>query len=337
MIAAGSTTGTITIPIAAEQAGGNKTFHLVLTGATNADLGASSQAVGTITKAPVASIAPATVTNGLAGTTTDMNFTVSLSQAASSAIVLDYQTQSLAGDTAASGTDFGTSGTSSAVTGQVMFAAGQTTGQITIPILGSSTYQPDKTFHVSLSVDPSSGPVVVNPSTSAVGTIHSGVAQPTATIADATVNETTSATTTMNFGVTLSAPSGTDTTITYNTVKQMGDTANGGSDNTVAGVDFQSVTGGTLVIKAGQTQGNIAVPIGAELAGPSVTFHVVLTGATGGGTLGTTTSALGTITNSIPAPSASIQSLATIAEPSTGSQNLSLTVTLSAPLGMMWS
>ena len=326
VIPAGQTSGTITIPIAAEAAGADKTFHLVLSSPTNATLGAQSSAVGTIQNfvgSPQVSVADTSVMNGASATT--MNFAVTLSKPSTDAIVLDYQTQVQAGDTAAAGTDF------TAVTnGQITIPANTTTINIPIQTVGSSTYEPDKTFHLSVSLDSSSPGRAIAPAGAALGTITSSVAKPAVSITNSSVSESTSAAATMTFNVSLSAASGQDVTIQYNTASLTGDTATGGADVTTQGVDYQNVPSGTLVIPAGQTTGTISIPIAAELAGPSKTFHVVLSSATGGGQLGTSAQALGTIQNTIPQPSATIQPTATLAEPASGSQNMNFVVTLSA-------
>lgn len=327
VIPAGQTSGTVTVPIAAETPGADKTFHLVLSSPSNATLGTPSTAVGTIQNfvgAPTVSVADTSASNGAAGAT--MNFAVTLSAPSTSAIVLDYQTVSQTGDTAVAGTDY-----TGVTNGQITIPANTTTINIPIQTIGTSTFEPTKTFHLQVSVDASSPGRAVAPATPAQGTINSANAQPTVSIADSSVSESTSTATTMNFTVTLSAASGQDTTVQYNTATLSGDTATGGASTATQGVDYQNVPSGTLVIPAGQLTGTVSIPIGAEVAGPSKTFHVVLSSATGGGQLGTAVQAQGTISNTLAQPAATLQPTATLAEPASGSQNMNFTVTLSAP------
>ena len=261
--------------------------------------------------------------------------TVTLSAVSAVPVTVDYTSQNVTGDTALAGIDYGTKGISSPVTGQVTIPAGQTTGTISIPVLGTSVYEPTKTFHVGISADANSTSLLTVPTSgsSAVATIKNPITEPTVTIADANVTETSTQATTMNFTVSLAdasgaaTQSGQDVTITYSTATEANATP---ADNAQANVDYQSVTSATLVIPAGQSSAVISIPILAEFAGVDKQFHVTIDNVSGGATAGTTTSAVGTIFDKVPAPTATIQN-SSLTAPTTDQQGMPFTINLSAP------
>jgi len=165
-IAAGQKSGTITVPIAAQLAGHNKTLHVEITSATNAYLSATASATGTIANniaKPVASIqSTATALEPTGSGTTNMSFTVTLGSKSSVDVTLNYQ---VTGVTAVAGTDF--TPPNSQGTGTLTILAGQQTGTITVPILANPNVAPSAQLIVSIT--PANGDVTVN-SQKGVGT-----------------------------------------------------------------------------------------------------------------------------------------------------------------------
>ncbi len=90
---------------------------------------------------PTLSVADLTVAEGNTATT-NANFTVSLSKAATTPVTVGYTT---ANGTATAGTDY------TAGTGTLTFAPGTTTQTIAVKVLGDTTVEPDETFTLALS------------------------------------------------------------------------------------------------------------------------------------------------------------------------------------------
>ena len=114
---------------------------------------------------PTISIDDASITEGDSGTS-QLTFTVKLSQAASGPVTVNYST---ANGTATAGSDY------SALTGTITFAAGETTKTITIPVTGDTAVEANETFTVTLA-SPSGATIADG---SATGTIvNNDVAPP---------------------------------------------------------------------------------------------------------------------------------------------------------------
>jgi len=90
--------------------------------------------------APVLSIADASTEEGDSGTR-DLVFLVTLSKEADAEVRVDYSTQD---GTALAGTDY------TAVSGTLVFAAGETEKSVVVPILGNTEVEGNKTFAVKL-------------------------------------------------------------------------------------------------------------------------------------------------------------------------------------------
>jgi aryl-phospho-beta-D-glucosidase BglC (GH1 family)/ribosomal protein L35AE/L33A len=124
----------------------DETFLLRLTSASGATI-ATSQATGTIQNddqapsTPSISIGNATLTEGNSGTA-NMVFTVTLSQASTSAVTVRYAT---ANGTAIAGSDY------NAASGTLTFAAGQTSKLVTVAVRGDTLAEAAETFKVQLS------------------------------------------------------------------------------------------------------------------------------------------------------------------------------------------
>ena len=155
-----------------------------------------------------ASIGSSSVTNVTSnGATTLMPFTVHLSQPSSVPVTVNYSTASLVGDTGVAGVDY-----VGVTNGQVVIPANATSATFNITVIGNSLNQADKTFHVKLT-GATNNVVLASGSSTALGTIHSGVPLPTVTVQPATASEGGVEV----FNVSLSAASGQVVTFTYST------------------------------------------------------------------------------------------------------------------------
>lgn len=124
-----------------------ETFAVKLANPSGASLGTAT-ATGTVTNddvapatPPTVSIANATVAEGNSGTST-MAFTVSLSKAYDKTVSVGYAT---ANGTATAGQDY------TAASGTLTFAAGATSQQINVGIIGDTAVEPSETLTVTLS------------------------------------------------------------------------------------------------------------------------------------------------------------------------------------------
>lgn len=122
----------------------NRTFLLNLINPVGATL-ATAQATATITPLPIVpqiSVAGPTVAAPLAGATTTADFTVTLDQPAASDVSIDYATVD---GTALAGTDY------DAVSGTLLFAAGETSKTLSVTVHGVSGVVSDRIFDLELS------------------------------------------------------------------------------------------------------------------------------------------------------------------------------------------
>lgn len=234
---------------------------------------------------PVMTIANASLTEGNSGSA-NMNFTVSLSSVAASTVTATYALTdgtATGGAACTTGIDFINAG------GTVTIASGSSTGTINVTLCGDTIYEADETFTVALSAPVNA--TLGSPS-SATGTIRNDDAAPSISIAAASVTEGDSGAKTLSFAVTQSAVSGLTTTASY---ALSNGTATGGASCS-GSTDFVN-TVGTVTIAAGATTGTIDVSIcGDTTYEPDETFSVTLSSPSNA-TLGTPSSATGTIVN----------------------------------------
>lgn len=261
IIAPGTSSNTITVNVAGETLfETDETFTVTLTNPSGATI-ADGTATGTIVNddaPPTITINDVTLGEGNAGVT-PFTFTVSLSNPSTLPVSVNYTTTP---DNATPVTDF------TPAAGTLIIAPGDTSGTITVNVIGDTLFEPNEQFFVNLS-DPVNG-TFGDPS--GLGTIVDDEAQPTITINDVSQNEGNAGTTPFQFTVTLSAPSGTPTSINWSTAPG---TATSGTDFTPAS--------GTLVIPAGTLSGAIVVNVPGDTGfEPDETFFVDLTSATGG-------------------------------------------------------
>lgn len=237
---AGQTTKTIAVSILGDlhYEATDETFEVLLFGASGVQI-ADATGVGTIVNTSpldpqqTITVADGTLVEGDSGTA-NMTFDVTLNggPAATDTVI----TFTVVNGTAKGGTDY-----SVPVSLTVTIPAGDTSAQISIPIIGDETDENDETFTVVLT---DAGTVPIETAV-ATGAITDDDAAPTASINSVSVVEGSPAI----FTVTLSEVSGKDVTIKWLT-------ANG---TAVAG-DYTAVTTEqTLVIPAGQTTGTISV------------------------------------------------------------------------------
>nr|MBC8184547.1 T9SS type A sorting domain-containing protein [candidate division KSB1 bacterium] len=249
-IPAGSTTGTISIPIVNDSMlEENENFFVNLLISVNATI-SDDQGVGTIVDNdgnPTITISDETGQENIG----NMSFTVTLSNASYMAVSVDYQTNESSAKTPA---DYTTK------TGTLTIPAGSTTGTIVIPIVDDAIDENSETFFIDLS-NPVNATLADN---QGVGTILDNDAPPSISISDETENENIE---TMTFTVALSGSSGYDISVDYQT-----------NDGSAFAPDDFSATTGTLTIPAGSTTATFTVAIVDDaLDEENENFSVILT------------------------------------------------------------
>ena len=138
---AGTTIGTITVPISDDDVNeGDETFTVTLSNASGATLGTAS-ATGTIRNryTPTVSISGG---GGKEGDDDAIAFAVSLGRAATATVTIDYATSN---GSATAGDDY------TATSGTLSFAAGETGKTVSVPIADDNENESDETFTVTLS------------------------------------------------------------------------------------------------------------------------------------------------------------------------------------------
>ena len=289
----------------------NETFTVTLSNAANASI---NTATGTATinnddALPTVSIGGVTQNEGNTGTTT-FSFPVTLSAASGQQVTVVYTTSN---GTASSPGDF------ASTTGTVTFAAGETSKNATVSVVGDTTFEPNENFTVTLSslVNASAGTLT------ATGTITNDDASPVPafSITDVTTAENVAGGT-QTFTVSLSQAGTSQITVRF-------DTANGTA--TTTDNDYTTTTG-TLTFAVGETSKTITVGIVNDAKNEAnETYNVNLTSPTGGATIADG-SGLGTINNDDPLPTMIIGDV-TLAEGNASSTAFSFPVTLSAASG----
>ena len=319
-IAAGNTasTGTVTIT-AVDNTTDDADKSVSVTGAAVNSLGVTAPAAKTLTitdddASPSLSIdSPSAVTEGDSGTVA-LTFTVTLSAASTQSVTVDY---------ADAGTGSATGGTDyeALSSGTLTFAAGDTSGQITVTVNGDTTDEPNETVAVALS-NPMRATIATATGT---GTITDDDDAPTVTLSLSRSSITESGTnnaTTVTAG--LDHPSSAATTITVSAAA---------GTNAVA-ADFSLSSTRTLTIAAGDTSSTGTVTVTANdntEDEPDKTVTVSGNATNGQGIAGPADVDL-TITDDDPEPSLSIGA-ASATEGDSGTANLTFTVSLGAASG----
>jgi hypothetical protein len=317
----GQTSATITLGVPGfgtnvPPAGGpDKVFHVVLDskGLTDAKLNPqASSGTGVIRDDTAVAIAinDVSVTEGnpVNGKIVDMqaSFTVSLTNPSSVPVTVHYTTVGGTGTGMATADADGQINDFKPVSGTVVFAPGQTTQTINVPVHGDNQQEPNETFTVQLS-DAKNGTLVS--STGAANNVGIGTATivnddstPTLSIADAHIVEGAagSSTATLVFTPTLSSMSSTPVTFTISTGNIHGGlhNATAGSSATSNGADYVSKTTQTFTIPANAvTGGTFAVTvIGDGVFENAENLAVNITNISSNAVAGRTT-AIGTILN----------------------------------------
>jgi hypothetical protein len=298
----------------------NETFDVTLSNATNASISTSNGVgVGTIQNddaAPTISINDISLNEGNTGTAT-FGFTVSLSNASSSAVSVQYQT---GGGTATTGSDYVGIGPPPAT---LTFNPGDPiTKPVNVAVNGDTTAEPNETFNVTLA-NPANA--TISPGNGVgTGTIQNDDAAPSVSINDISLNEGNTGTTNLGFTVSLSNASSSVVTVQYQT----------GGGSATAGTDYVAHPLTTLTFNPGDP---LTKPVNVTVNGdttaePNETFNVTLSNPTNatispGNGVGT-----GTIQDEDPDPTVSIND-ASVAEGNSGTKQITFNVTLSAASG----
>ena len=264
------------------------------------------------TPLPSLSVADRSAAEGNTGTS-NMNFTVLLSKAATKAVTVGYTTS----------TDTATAGDFTPTVGTLTFAPGETSKIVSVAISGDTMYELNEQFTLNLSN--ASNATIAD--ATAIGIITnddinpSPATPPKVSIADLAVTEGNGEHSHLMFTATLDKASATPVSVAYAT-------SNG---TATAGVDY-TAEAGTITFAAGVTTQTVHVGIIGDTAiEPNETFTVTLS-APSGLTIARGT-AVGTITNDdvavvVTPPTVSVAD-ASVSEGNSGSRSLAFTATLS--------
>ncbi len=267
------------------------------------------------------SISNASITEGAFGTTTDLSFTVLLSQSSTQLVTVSYTTSTTTQNPATDGTDY------TGVNGVLTFDPNQTSKKIIVSLIGDNNPEPDETFSLTLS-KPVNASITAG---TATGTIRnddtSSPTTPTISISNASITEGNIKTTTdLLFTVVLSEPSTQPVTVSYTT-------SPGTLNPATEGTDYTGVNG-VLTFNPSDTSQTIIVPIiGDTDPEPNETFSLTLSNPASA-TIAKAT-ATGTILNDDTAivptnPTISISN-ASLPEGNIGTTDMIFTVVLSQP------
>ena len=310
--APGETSKQVNVPVkedAVDEPDETFTLNLSQPGAATIDDGTGT---GTISDddAPSMTVANASVAEGDSGTK-DLAFTVTLSSASNTDVTVKYAT---ANGTATAGSDY------TATNGTLTIPAGQTTGQIKVPVGGDTVDEGDETLTLTLT-EPEGATLADGEAT---GTITDDDGTPALSVAGGEVTEGNEGAKDLTFAVTLSGVSSSDVTVKYAT-------ADGSAK---AGEDYTATTG-TLTIKAGESSGEVKVPVTGDTAVEEIeTFTLVLSEPVNATLAEGKDKATGIINNddqaAVVVPALSVNDIK-VAEGDTGTAPAVFTVSLSAP------
>ncbi|MEO1204578.1 MAG: Calx-beta domain-containing protein, partial [Pseudomonadota bacterium] len=228
-IPAGATGAVVQVVVRADtEVEPDETLTLTLTNATNGTLSRST-AIGSIDNddvvVPSLSVADAQVTEG-DGSDATISFALSLSEATTVGVSVDYQTRDLS---AVAGDDY------VGITGQLTIPAGDVGASVAVSVSGDVAVEADETLELILS-----NPVNATLGRStAIGTIRDNdVVVPELSVADAAVVEGNAGDSTLDFALTLSETTAVDVSVEYQT-------SNG---TAVAGEDYVAVSGQATIV-----------------------------------------------------------------------------------------
>jgi hypothetical protein len=331
--APGETLKAVTVPVFGDLlVEGSETFSLVVTPTAAIGNGAAGAAgVATILDddagggtLPVLSLADAEVLESNTTFSANMEFVVTLSQAAATDVTVAYQTIS---GTAKEGEaeDY------RQAVGTLTILAGQTSGTIALVTFGDTTVEPDEFWYLELTN--AQGAVLAGGGRSlrATGTLldnDRGDSRPSLFVEDAQVVEGVAGTQRqVTFNVHLSQPTNSTVTVAYTTAPG---TASSGSDYTPKQ--------GTLTFAPGQTVAAVQIPIlGDSTIEASEQFSLILSApqgtavASGGAGLAATATILDDDAGGGTVPVISIADAEVVESNTTFSANMEFVLTLSAP------
>ena len=205
-ILAGQPTGTILVPIVNDALNEDpENFTVTLTTATNATIGATPTALGTINDddpMPTITVAGGQATEGPGA---NVVFTISLGAASGRTVTMNYTID----PGTATAADY-----SGPLTSTVTFAPGQTVATVNVPVVDDLLDDAVETFTLTLNT-PSNA--TLGTTSVATGTIFDNDAAPIASVTatPATVTEGTGGTTTYTFTITLNTVSGQPVIVNY--------------------------------------------------------------------------------------------------------------------------
>ena len=332
----GQTQRSIAVPIIPDDISeSSKTFTVTLSNASNGVLGTAT-AIGTINDddgiLPTVSIADASVIEGPLGTTSQLKFMISLSQASLSDVSFFVVPQDLTanGANSASETKHFDYLTPTASEGAVTIPAGQTQREFIINVRGDNLVEPDeivRVFLTTLSTNVTAGDIqadgkIVNDDEASTGDLTLYVTDASIVEGDPSVGggggDTSSS---MVFTVTLSKASSTPVTVRYNTADGASSETNAiGSASGNSQADYVSSAQGdarpTITFAPGELRKTFSVPIRGEgLYERDETFFVDLSDVQGAA-LGRAF-ARGTIQNNDPPPTISVSNIVVQERPGT--------------------
>src|SRR2546430_2538583 len=257
----GDTSKTITVTVNGDtKFEPDETFTVTLSGATNATI-AKAVGTGTIQNDDAAAVLsiddvvkPEGSTSSTPPGTTAFPFTVSLSNASSQTITVNYATGNVSaiGNTSCAGSNSGSPDYISQ-SGTLTFAPGETSKPVTVLVCADTAFEPDETFTVTLSAA-TNATIAKGTGT---GTIQNDDTQPALSIDDVvkpegTTSSTPPGTTAFPFTVSLSNASTQTITVNYATgnVSAIGNTSCAGSNS--GNPDYISQSS-TLTFAPGET------------------------------------------------------------------------------------
>ena len=273
-------TRTITVPVIGETLVElDEAYTVTLGTPSNGITVSDNSGAGTITNNDSSNITinDVSLTEGNSGTT-NLNFTVSLSNQIDTAISMSY---AASGGTAVSGTDY------TATSGTLNIPASTSTGTISVPIIGETVVEANETFNMVLSALSAGGRNASITDTTGVGTITNDDST-TISINSPSLTEGDSGSTNMTFTVTAVGAVQGGFTVNYGTA----------SGTATSGTDFTASSGTlTFVGTVGETQ-TFTVPIlGDTLLEANETFTATLSAISNANVTASTGTGTGTITD----------------------------------------
>ena len=305
----GQVTKTVTVTVKGDVLDeGNETYSLDLSTPSNATI-ADGQGTGTITDddpVPTVGVGDATVTEGNTGTK-DATFTVTLSVSSGRPVSVNYAT---ADGTAIAPGDY------TAMSGTLTFAAGETSKDVKVPVVGELSAEHTESFSLNLTA-PSNASIADN---QGIGTVTDNDPDPPVGIDSVSVPEGDAGPSQATFTVSLAGSSVKTVSVNYVTV----------DDSAVEPGDF-TATSGTLTFTPGQTAKTVTVDVvGDTLDEDDETFEVSLSNPVNTTVAGG--SGIGTIDDDDAAPTLSIDDVAVV-EGDSGTTPAEFTVSLSSASG----